>query len=95
MDGLPPHAGCIGHEGANAGERRASGCKILAPYVKPEPEPPVERPLLDDQKFNPRDRSLVGEVRPHAQVAPVELRALERVHGGGGGLARNEDGVTK
>ena len=23
---------------------------------------------------------------PHAQVAPVELRALERVHGGGGGL---------
>ena len=28
----------------------------------------------------------VREVRPHAQVAPVELRALERLHGGGGGL---------
>ena len=37
------------------------------------------------KKFNPR-LVLVGEVRPHAQVAPVELRALERVHGGGGGL---------
>ncbi|CAH0363905.1 unnamed protein product [Pelagomonas calceolata] len=32
------------------------------------------------------EHSSVREVRPHAQVAPVQLRALERLDGGGGGL---------
>ena len=42
---------------------------------------------MNDDYFRSIEEShSVGEVGPHAQVAPVELRALERVHGGGGGL---------
>ena len=42
--------------------------------------------LNDDYFWSIEEAHSVREVRPHAQVAPVELRALERVHGGGGGL---------
>ena len=48
---------------------------------------PGQQSNLNDDYFRSIEEShSVGEVGPHAQVAPVELRALERVHGGGGGL---------
>ena len=42
--------------------------------------------MNDDYFRSIEEAHSVREVGPHAQVAPVELRALERVHGGGGGL---------